>query len=35
LPQPSFTLDELLRGVTPENVPQEWDVGGPVGGEAW
>ena len=30
-----FELYELLRGVTAANVPQEWDIGGPVGGEAW
>jgi antitoxin MazE len=29
------TLDELLRGITNENVPGEWDTGGAVGKEVW
>jgi antitoxin MazE len=33
-PQP-LTLDELLRGVTDENIPGEWDTGPSVGKEIW
>ena len=33
-PQP-VTLDELLRGVTKDNVPREWDTGPVAGKEAW
>jgi antitoxin MazE len=33
-PQP-LTLDELLRGITDENIPGEWDTGPAVGKEAW
>jgi antitoxin MazE len=33
-PQP-LTLDELLRGVTDDNVPTEWDTGPAVGKEVW
>jgi antitoxin MazE len=33
-PQP-LTLEELLRGVTDENVPGEWDTGPAAGKEAW
>jgi antitoxin MazE len=29
------TLDELLRGVTDENIHGEWDSGPAVGKEAW
>ena len=29
------TLDELLRGVTDENIHGEWDTGPAVGKEAW
>jgi antitoxin MazE len=29
------TLDELLRGVTKENLHREFDTGPAVGGEAW
>jgi antitoxin MazE len=28
-------LEELLRGVTPENIHAEVDTGPPVGGEVW
>jgi antitoxin MazE len=28
------TLDELLLGVTDDNIPTEWDTGPPVGKEA-
>jgi antitoxin MazE len=34
LPQP-LTLEELLRGITDENLPGEWDTGPAVGKEAW
>ena len=30
-----LTLAELLRGVTDENLPGEWDTGPAVGKEAW
>jgi antitoxin MazE len=33
-PQP-LTLGELLRGVTDENIPCEWDTGAAIGKEAW
>jgi antitoxin component of MazEF toxin-antitoxin module len=33
-PQP-VTLDELLRGVTDDNLPEEWDTGPAVGKEVW
>jgi antitoxin MazE len=33
-PQP-LTLDELLRGVTDENLHGEWDTGPAVGMEVW
>ena len=33
-PQPP-TLDELLRGVTDDNRPGEWDTGPAAGREAW
>jgi antitoxin MazE len=33
-PQP-LTLDQLLRGVTDENRPGEWDTGPAVGKEVW
>lgn len=29
------TLEELLRGVTDQNLHGEWDTGPAVGGEAW
>jgi antitoxin MazE len=29
------TLDDLLDGITPENMHNETDWGGPVGNEAW
>ena len=35
VPAPSYTLGKLLDGVTQENLPGEWDMGGPVGGEVW
>lgn len=30
-----LTLDQLLRDVTDENLPGEWDTGPAVGKEAW
>ena len=33
-PQP-LTLDELLRGVTDDNRPGEWDPGPATGKEVW
>ena len=33
-PQPA-TLDELLRGVTKNNLPGEWDTGPATGKEVW
>jgi antitoxin MazE len=33
-PQP-ITLDELLRGVTDENLHGEWETGPAVGKEVW
>jgi antitoxin MazE len=30
-----FTLDELLQGVTDENLHGEWDTGPAVGKEVW
>ena len=32
---PPLTLDELLRGVTDDNLPGEWDTGPAVGKEVW
>jgi antitoxin MazE len=32
---PPLSLEELLRGVTDENRPGEWDTGPAVGKEAW
>jgi antitoxin MazE len=33
-PKP-LALDELLRGVTDDNLPTEWDTGPGVGKEVW
>lgn len=33
--QEPLTLDELLRGVTEENLHGEWDTGPAVGREIW
>jgi len=33
-PQP-LTLEQLLRGITDENLPGEWDTGPAVGKEVW
>ncbi len=32
---PPLTLEELLRGVTDENRPGEWDTGPAAGKEVW
>jgi antitoxin MazE len=32
---PPPTLDELLRGVTDDNLPGEWDAGPATGKEVW
>jgi antitoxin MazE len=34
VPQP-LALDELLRGVTDDNIPGEWDTGPATGKEVW
>jgi antitoxin MazE len=33
--EPTYTLDQLLAGVTKRNLPTEVDMGCPVGGEVW
>ncbi|MSR31731.1 MAG: AbrB/MazE/SpoVT family DNA-binding domain-containing protein [Gemmataceae bacterium] len=33
-PQP-ITLDELLRGITDDNIPGEWKTGPAIGKEVW
>jgi len=33
--KPRYTLDELLSGMTKDNVPQEVNWGPPRGNEAW
>jgi antitoxin MazE len=30
-----LSLEELLKGVTDENIHGEWDIGPPVGKERW
>jgi antitoxin MazE len=35
LPQEPLTLEELLRGVTDQNLHGEWDTGPVVGREVW
>lgn len=35
LVQPPLTLDDLLQGVTDENLHDEWDTGPAVGKEVW
>jgi len=30
-----LTLEELLRGITDDNAPREWDTGKAVGKELW
>ncbi len=32
---PALTLDDLLRGITDENLPGEWDTGPAIGKEVW
>jgi antitoxin MazE len=32
---PPLTLEELLRGITDDNLPGEWDTGPAVGKEVW
>ncbi len=32
---PSLTLEELLKGVTDDNLPGEWQTGPATGKEAW
>jgi antitoxin MazE len=34
-PEPEFTLDELLDGITEDNLHQEIDTGPALGKEAW
>ena len=31
----ALTLDELLRGITEDNLPSEWDTGPATGKEIW
>jgi len=33
-PQP-LTLDQLLHGITDDNMPSDWDTGPAVGKEVW
>lgn len=33
--KPTYTLEELLAGITPENLHGEWDTGEAVGNEVW
>ena len=35
VPAPTFTLDDLLAGITPSNLHQEFDTGAGVGQEVW
>jgi antitoxin MazE len=35
LPQEPLTLDELLQGVTDQNLHGEWDTGPATGREVW
>jgi antitoxin MazE len=34
-PPELLTLEELLRGITADNIPDEWDTGPAVGKEVW
>jgi len=34
IPHP-LTLDELLRGITDDNIPSEWDTGPAISREIW
>ena len=31
----SYSLDALLNGITPDNRPDDWDMGLPAGKERW
>jgi antitoxin MazE len=33
--EPKWNLEELLAGVTEENIHGEWETGGPAGKETW
>lgn len=33
--QPRLSLDDLVKGITPENIHHEMDWGDPVGNEIW
>lgn len=33
--KPKYTIEEMLRGITPENLHGEIDFGPPVGREVW
>jgi len=35
IPAPSWTLDELLAGITKDNLHDEIDTGTALGNEAW
>ncbi len=35
VPHREYTLSELLKGITPQNLREEVDFGRPVGKEAW
>jgi antitoxin MazE len=35
IPVPALTLDDLLAGITDENIHGEYDTGPPQGNEAW
>jgi antitoxin MazE len=35
VPETRFTLDQLLSGVTDENVHSEFETGSAIGREAW
>ena len=32
---PNYTLDDMLAGITPENLHGESSTGGPIGNEVW
>ena len=33
--EPKWNLEELLAGVTEENIHADWETGGPTGKETW
>jgi len=33
--RPKYTLEELLEGITEDNIHPEWDIGPAMGNEAW